>query len=184
MDLLRPALAACAGEVDGTGLVVFEADRPPNPAGAQELTLWLGEPPDGSLNAALLGFEEIVVVASIESSRAEMTEAEVRRLLSGEGTAEIWLPQPGLAMRDALDAFMGGAAYPPEAFLAPTAAAMVEAVSDSPGALGVLPAAWLTDGLKSVFTLGEMPVLALTEGVPQGKMRELIGCLQLSSGYE
>jgi hypothetical protein len=187
LDLLRPALAACAGEVDGTGLVVFEADRPPNPAGAQELTLLLGEPPDGSQNAALLGFEEIVVVASIESGRDALTDAEVRAFFAGQrswGTGEIWLPQPGLAMRDVLDAFMAGAAYPPEAFLAPSAAAMVEAVSDSPGAVGVLPAAWLTEDLKTVFTLGELPVLALTEGTPQGKLREVIGCLQLGSGYE
>ncbi len=189
LALLRPHLAACTGEIAGTGLLVFEADVPTLPAGEDEVTLWFGEPPEGVRNAALLGFDEVLVIASAEGGWETLTEAEVGALFgsgnplpSGAAT-EIWLPQPGLAVRGVLDAFLEGSPYPPQAFLAPTAAAMAEAVAGSEDAIGVIPAAWMTDELQALYTLGELPVLALTAGVPERNLRELIGCLQVNPVY-
>jgi hypothetical protein len=189
LALLRPHLAACTGEIPGSGLLVFEADIPALPAGADEVTLWFGEPPVGAREAALLGFDEVLVVASAGSRLETLSEAEVRALFGSGGppqsgaALEIWLPQPGLAARGVLDAFLEGSAYPPQAFLAPAASAMAEAVAGNPDAVGVIPAAWLTDELQSLYTLGELPVLALTAGVPKGILRDLIGCMQVNPVY-
>ena len=186
LNLLRPVLAACANKIPGSGLLVFEAAVPELPDSPGELTLWFGEPPDGNLQAALLGYDEIVVIASAGGDWDALTEAEFRELYSSgaaPNTAAVWVPQPGQAARQTLDAWLGGAGYPPEAFLAPNAPAAVDAVTADPSAVAVIPSAWITDELKEIYSLGELPVLALTDQVPAGMMRELIGCLQVNPVY-
>ena len=186
LDLLRPVLAACADAEPGLELLVFEAPVPERPDAAGELTLWFGEPPDEGLEAALLGYDEIVAAAAGGGDWDVLAEAEFRELFTEGGapeTAAVWLPLPGQTARTVLDAFLEGAGYPPEAFLAPDAPAAVEAVTDDPNAIAVIPAAWMTEELQVVFSLGELPVLALTDGVPDGQLRELIGCLQGNPVY-
>ncbi|HUF40222.1 MAG TPA: hypothetical protein VMN57_16995 [Anaerolineales bacterium] len=185
LGLLRPVLAACTAEIPGIGLLVFETPAPELPEGPDEMTLWLGEPPDDAPQAALLGTETIVVAAHASLGRDAFTEAEVRALFTeGGGPAfEVWVPQAGQVAREVLDAWLEGGGYPPEAFLSPTPEAAVAAVAADPGAVAVIPSAWLTADLSPVFSLGELPVLALTDRVPEGRMRGLIGCLQLNPVY-
>jgi hypothetical protein len=188
LNLLRPVMASCAAEIHGAGLLVFEAPVPVLPDGAGEMTLWFGDPPPADLQAALLGYDEIVLAAPAAADRGPLSDSEVRSLFGGKapadwGVVELWLPQPGQAAREVLDRFTAGAGYPPEAFLAPTPAAMIDALSGNPDAIGVVPAAWLTGELAIAYSLEELPVLALTDRIPTGIARELIGCLQVNPVY-
>ena len=64
------------------------------------------------------------------------------------------------------------------AHLATSAQVMQGAVDAMPGSIGILPRSLLNGGVTGVYKVATVPVLAITKSVPQGSLRELIGCLQ------
>jgi hypothetical protein len=71
------------------------------------------------------------------------------------------------------------------AYLVPDPEAMVEAVRADPGAIGYLPASWLTNTAVRSITLETevlhallQPILVISHHEPQGLERILISCLQ------
>ena len=82
-----------------------------------------------------------------------------------------------------MDERMGSTGYSPHAFHAPSTEAALTAVRDNPESLAVIPAAWMSPYVRPVYTLGDVPVLALTSGPPEGPLRSFIGCLQRNPVY-
>ncbi len=179
---LTEPLAACAPA--DTGLLFFEAHIPPLPEGAHTLTLWLGQPPEGVF-AAGLGLERISFIVNAQNPLESLTPGEARKIFSGEqgtwgdGTpVEVWLPLEGSAARQIFDQVFLSLPVSPEAYLSPSPAAAVEAVAANEGAIALIPEGWLTPAVKAVGPLADLPVLALTDGEPQGVLRVFVGCLQ------
>jgi hypothetical protein len=55
---------------------------------------------------------------------------------------------------------------------------MAEALTSDPNAVGILSRRWMTDGLREIFLVANVPVLALTPSEPEGIVRDLIACMQ------
>jgi hypothetical protein len=181
---LTEAVAACGQGIPDVGLLFSEAHVPPFPQGGGELTLWIGDPPEGSGFAAGLGLERIILIVNAQNPIASLPPAEARALLSGEqstwadGTpVEVWVPLEGSIAHWVFGSVFGSLPVSPEAFLSPSPAAAVQAVQENAGALAIIPAGWAA-GVKPLIPLADVPVVALTDGEPQGKLRALVGCLQ------
>ncbi|GAP20216.1 hypothetical protein LTAR_00404 [Leptolinea tardivitalis] len=73
-------------------------------------------------------------------------------------------------------------------WLAPAPKNLVESITNNPGAIGWLPARWLSNNLKEVAIEGidpgaqTIPVIAITPLQPQPEIQQFLECLQSSYG--
>ena len=156
------------------------------------IILWAGDPKDPDLFASYLGEEQILVIIHPDNPVKDLTGSEIRDLLNGNfrswsetgeelGDVSVWIyPPENEIQRLFTQAFMLGEAYSPFAKIAPDPAAMIEAVSADPGAIGLLPSLWADNSLKSTELKDpiRLPILALTPHEPEGVARELLACVQ------
>jgi hypothetical protein len=163
-----------------------------------EILLWDGEPPDPALLAYFLGKGQILVVIHPDNPVKDLTESEIRNLLNGRfqdwseagenlGEVSVWIyPPENEIQRIFTQAFMRGEAYSPFAKIAPDPAAMIEAVSAVPGAVGLLPSLWADSSLNTLELKNpiRLTVLALTAHEPEGVARELLACVQAAEEIE
>ena len=180
-------------------LGVFETPASALDIQQADLTLWLGEPP-GGVFAALLGREEILVILNPANPIDRISSADLRALFDGTVTnwqavggddreVVVWVyPQNNELQEIVESVILPGRQFSSHAWLAPDAAAMLEAIARDPAAIGVLPRPWLSEAIKPVEVdqdLRELflqPVLALAEKEPQGILREFLACLQSPTG--
>jgi ABC-type phosphate transport system substrate-binding protein len=150
---------------------------------------------DGYL--ALLGETEIKVIVNSSSTLQNLTLEEIKTIFRKGTTAsgqplQVWILQDD-EVRPNFDAVvLNGEEAASQARIAPDPAAMLEAVSSDPTAIGYLPATWLNDEVRPlVLDLGlesalsqklRLPILALAKVEPQGVSRTLLGCLQSPAG--
>jgi hypothetical protein len=73
---------------------------------------------------------------------------------------------------------MKGRPVTSSAKLAVSPQSMFDVLSSEPAAIGILPRNWVTGDVREVFSLGRVPVLAVTKEEPQGVMIDLVSCLQ------
>ena len=123
-------------------------------------------------------------------------ESELVQLFSGQITnwsalgredinVEVWVPLSGADHRVGFeDQFLNNARISPLARLAPSPPAMLEAVAQTPGSIGFLPAAWDTGELRSIALEISLPVLALAAKEPIGPAHDLLVCLQSEAGQQ
>jgi len=188
LEPLAPVLHACAQTDGGYEILLFYRLAPPEPEEADELSIVLGEPASLQEYPVLLGWEQIVVVTGSSRAATPSTPEAVKAYFSGQiagwpGGGEVitvWVPLAGSAARLALDAFMAGQGYAPDAGLAPNPRALLEVLEEDPDAIGALPAAWLTGEALAIeiFELVRLPVVVLSTVEPLGSARRLLGCLQ------
>ncbi|HEX5808502.1 MAG TPA: hypothetical protein VFY25_07530, partial [Anaerolineales bacterium] len=55
---------------------------------------------------------------------------------------------------------------------------MSDTLVNEPNTVGILPRHWKVGDSREVFTVGTVPVLAITTAEPEGVIEELIACLQ------
>lgn len=186
LDPMRPALSACSAAQEGVALLVFLRDDPAAPEGAEKLHIHLGYTQDGwEGDVYLLGYESIVAVVPQDSPFESLTRQELRSAFSGEmqaGQTEMWAPLPGTAAEAALLDLMKGTALDPDTFLAPNPEAALEGLANNPSAIAVIPESWLTEDVRAVLKLTDVPILAETAGEAGGAVRHLLGCLQRAGG--
>lgn len=148
--------------------------------------------------AAQIGEEQIVVVVNPANPLQELGEADLRALFTGR--VSNWnefvpsYPEPvqvwSYPESDELNQIFSTALWQSNApmllaYLAPDPFAMVEAISDNPGAIGYLPSSWLLDNSVNPITVSDALMRSLTQPVllvsiqePQDLARNLISCLQ------
>jgi len=193
------ALSRCARDIPGMVLGVFETPASALDIQQNDITLWLGEPPGGGF-AALLARQEILVILNPGNPLDKISSADLRALFDGTVTnweevggddleVAVWVyPQDNELQEIVESVILQGRQYSSQAWLAPDAAAMREAIARDPPAIGVLPRPWLSAAVKPVEVDVEMrelllqPVLALAEEEPEGIEREFLACLQSSGG--
>ncbi|HKJ28067.1 MAG TPA: substrate-binding domain-containing protein [Anaerolineales bacterium] len=190
-----PALNQCAAEIDGLEIQLNERY---SEFSEGDLLIRLGEPAQFTGFAAQIALEELVVVLHPSNPVGSLTPDEIRGLFSGQvsgwdtlGGADVlvnvWVPLGGDEARTAFDSrIMDGLPDVSSAKLAPDPAAMQQAVSADPYAVGYLAQANRLEAydLRAILPGVRLPVLILADRQPEGLTADLVACLQTGSGQE
>lgn len=194
LNVLRDEMNACMNGLAGAGLVVDEQSAPNLIPGESAAVLrWdvQGEQPAFS---AVIGQEELVVVAHPENPRDSISLADLQLIYSGglrewPGAGVQVAPYTYPAGDDVQLVFesviLNGAVVPDRVtYTAPDPAAVIEAVAADPLAVGFVPRRWMSDGVKELVVDGNeserrfRPLVALAESEPAGPARDWLLCLQ------
>lgn len=145
-----------------------------------DLTLRIGEPADLSTPAFQIDTEDILVVTHRESPLQNMTLEQVQTLFTnGDPSVQVWVYAPGEDVQEAFDqAVMAGRPVTSFARLASSPQEMSDVLNAQPNAVGILPRHWLAGSPRFIYSVGSVPVLAVTPSEPQGALKKLIACLQ------
>ncbi len=161
----------------GTASVLNRLDDP----AMAEIVLRVGEPKPLSSFAYQIDMEEILVVTHRQSPLNNMSVDEVRALFAGQGdpSVQVWTYSPGTDVQDVFDQLvMDGQPVVSSAILAPDPQQMSDTLNNQPNTVGILPRHWKMGNSRFIYTIPNIPVLAITQSEPQGKVKELIACLQ------
>jgi len=162
-------LFACANQQNI--LVEITAENP-------DILLRIGEPEILVQSSYQIGEEEILVMVNRESPIQNLTLLEVQALFAGQGDAAVWVYASGLDMQWVFDqAVMEGRSVTSLARVAVSPQEMSDTLNSDSSAIGILPKRWAAGNLRAVYSVGVFPVLALTNGEPQGAARTVLGCL-------
>lgn len=162
-------LFACANQQNI--LVEVTAENP-------DIFLRIGEPEVLMQPAYQIGEEEILVMVNRESPIQNLTLPEVQGIFAGQGDAEVWVYASGVDSQWVFDqAVMEGRSVTSFARVAANPQEMSDTLNSDASAIGILPKHWVAGNLRAVYSVGVFPVLALTNGEPQGAARTVLGCL-------
>ncbi len=175
----------------------------------QSSDIWirLGAPSDLRNFAVPLSEEEILVIVNPDNPVSDLSIPTLQKLYSGRvrswsevsavsenglGPVEVWTYSDDSEIRMIFDASVGAdqEALTGRARLAPDPAAMLEGVSSNPGAIGILPAAWLTEEVRAIRLSQTLraslrqPVVAFSSGQPGGALKSLLLCMQEGTGHQ
>lgn len=146
-----------------------------------DITLRIGEPD------FLIGFayqideEEILIVTHRQSPVQNLTLDEAQNLFAGLGdpSAQLWVYDSAEDVFGAFDQFvMKGRNVSSSANIAFTPQQMSDVMNGEANAVGILPRHWKAGDVREVYSVGTVPVLAITQNEPQGVVIQIIGCLQ------
>lgn len=154
--------------------------RSPDDQTAQ-IALWLGEPENLTTPAFEIDTEEILVVTHRQSPVQDLTLDAARALFSGQGdpSVQVWVYASDADVQRAFDQLvMAGRGVTSFARLAVSPQHMSDVLNAESNAVGILPRRWKAGEAREVYTAGALPVLAVTKTRPEGKVKELIACLQ------
>jgi hypothetical protein len=185
----------CTGEIAGTALVMQEVPASEIDVSQSDLSLRWGAPllPQGF--AAVIGEEELVLIAHPRNPLAGLSvddvnaiyNAEIREWPGRQGEEiQPWAyPSNEDIQQNFEQAFNVGEPLRENLlYLAPGPAEMIEAVSQSTTALGFIPRLWLNDQVKEIGVSdgGEdqnrFPILSLSQTEPAGMEKSWLLCLQ------
>lgn len=141
----------------------------------------IGEPNVLMTPAYQINTEEILIVTHRESPIQNLTLEEARMLFAGQGdsSARVWVYASDTDMQIVFDQLvMAGRSVSSSASLAVSPGQMSDVVNAESGAVGILPRHWIAGNVREVYSLGNVPILAIVKEEPQGIVKELISCLQ------
>jgi hypothetical protein len=164
----QPWLAKAYACAEGLGLVISYVNDPKN----AEISIRLGEPDSLTSPAYQIDNEDLLVVTNQEETRNLFTHPDFQ-------TFEIWVFAPGediqqVFSRETLD----GQVVTSLARVALNPQQMVTALGNDKKAAGLLPRHLLNDSMHEIFSIPDIPVLAIVKTEPQGLTREMLACLQ------
>jgi hypothetical protein len=184
------ALQICTTALPDSALIVEQVPADALDLEGAGLVFRLGEPAEMPAFAAVLAWEEVVLVLHPDNPIDALTREQIKNLFGGRVRSwaelggndlevQVWAEAEGSETRTAFDGqVMEGSPLGPQVHLAPDPAAVLSAVRAGRGAVGYLPRAWLTQDVKAIDLEISLPVLALADAEPQGPARDLLFCLQ------
>jgi hypothetical protein len=125
--------------------------------------------------------EEILVSTHRQSPLQNMTVDEVRELFAGQGdpSVQVWVYAPGEDVQQVFEqAVMQGRNVTSLARLVVNPQHMSDTLNNEPNTVGILPRHWKAGDSRSVYTILDVPVLAIVKKEPQGAIHAIIACLQ------
>jgi hypothetical protein len=163
----------CAGP---EGIVLNVVSDP----GQADLSLRIGEPADLEGSAYQIDTEEILVMTHRESPLQNLDAQQARDLFArGQEQAQVWVYASGEDVQQAFDRLlMGGAGITSLARLAATPQEMSDVLNAEPNAVGILPRHWKAGSAREIYSVGDVPVLALLPKPPEGALARLLDCVQ------
>jgi hypothetical protein len=168
-----PPLYDCAG----TSTIISRVDD----SSAADILLRVGEPKILTSPAYQIDAEDIWIVTHRQSPVQNLTLEEARALFAGQGdpSVQVWVFSSDEDVQQVFDqSVMAGLSVVPSARLAMTPQQMSDTLVNESNAVGILPRHWKAGDAREVFSVATVPVLAITQGEPQGVIKELIACLQ------
>jgi hypothetical protein len=147
---------------------------------AADIVLRIGEPELLSSFAYQIDSEEILIVTHRQSPVQNLTLEEARTLFAqGDPSVQVWVYASEEDVQGVFDQFvMEGRSVVSSARLAVSPQQMSDTLNIESNAVGILPRHWKAGDVRDVYSVGTVPVLALTQDEPQGVIKELITCLQ------
>lgn len=155
-----------------------------------DLAIRIGQPENLTIPAYRIGSEDILVIANNQNPIKLLTADEVRELFSGQivtwqedngstTPVQVWVFAAGEDIQQVFElAALSGSPITSTARLAATMEEMSQAIANDVNAIGILSRPWKAGNVSEVFTVPNIPVLALTPGEPQGAIEEILACLQ------
>lgn len=125
--------------------------------------------------------EELLIVTQRQSPVQNLTLEEARALFmrQGDPSIQIWVYAAGEDVQEVFDQFvMEGRSISSSAHIAVNAQQMSDTLVNESNTVGILPKHWKAGDSRSVYTIPNVPVLAITQNEPQGEIKRLIACLQ------
>jgi hypothetical protein len=168
-----PDFYSCAG----TSIVVSRVDDPMT----ADIVLRVGEPSFLDTPAFQIDTEEILVVTHRQSPVQHMTLEEARALFAGQGdpSVRVWVYAEEEDVQSVFDqTVMDGTRVSSSAQLAVNPQHMSDVLVNEANTVGILPRHWKAGDVREVFSVGIVPVLAITPSEPQGVIQKLLACLQ------
>lgn len=168
-----PEVYECAGN----SAVISRVDD----ASSADIALRIGEPALLTSPAYQIDMEEILIVTHRQSPVQNLTVEEARALFAGQGdpSVQVWVYASAEDLQEVFDqAVMEGSHVAPSAQLAVNPQQMSDTLVNEGNTVGILPRRWKAGDTREVFSVGTIPVLAITDSEPQGVIREVIACLQ------
>ena len=164
-------------ECAGTSSVISRVDD----LSVADIVLRVGEPPYLASPAFQIDTEEILIVTHRQNPIQNLNLEGTRALFAGQGdpSVQVWVFGSGEDVQEAFDqAVMAGGRVSPSARVALTPQQMSDTLVNERNAVGILPRHWKASDVRDVFTVGTVPVLAITNSEPQGIIKDLIACVQ------
>jgi len=197
LDWLRTDMAECTQQVAGLGLVVDTVSVPNQVLANADVNLrWSNQTTAGGFIFEL--GEDMLTLIVHPDNPVEAIEANlIKDLYAGQKT--VWSDTgdtPGAAVQPWVfpaedetqklfeTGLLANGQIVQTAKIAPTPAAMLEAVAKDPQAIGFLPTRWLNQSVKPIEILDFqnndllLPILAVTKFEPAGSTRDWLLCLQ------
>ena len=165
-------LYACAGE-HAVGL-----DFDPQDA---EISIQMGESQNLTLPAYKIGEEELLVAVNEENPIQIAAFEKLQGLFEGRGdhSVQIWVYSPETDLQQAFDSMvMRGRRISSNAKVASGPDQVFTELNMDVGAIGILPRHWIRGTVRDLYSVGFMPVLAVTREEPTGAGQTLLECLQ------
>ena len=160
---------------------VGTAIRVANDSITADISLRLGEPDLLVTHAYQIDTEEILVVTPRQSPVQNLTAEEVRELFAGQGdpSVQVWVYAAGEDVQRVFEqAVMQGRSVTSLARLATGPQHMSDMLNNQPNTVGILPRHWKAGDSRFVYTIPDVPVLAIVKDKPQGAIQTIIACLQ------
>jgi len=164
---------ACAPQ----GIVIRVAHIPAD----ADISLHLGEPDLVVTPAFKIDTEEILVVTNGRSPVQNMALEEVRALFAGQGdpSVQVWVYASGEDVQRVFEqAVMQGRSVTSQARLATSLQHMSDIINNETNTVGILPRHWKAGDSRFVYTIPDVPVLAIVTKEPRGATQAVIACLQ------
>ncbi|MFT3891664.1 MAG: hypothetical protein QM730_08540 [Anaerolineales bacterium] len=145
-----------------------------------DISLRVGEPQVLTVPAFQIDTEEILIVTHRQSPIQNLTLEQAQVLFSqGDPSVQVWVYAPDADVQQVFNqAVMAGRSVVSSAMIAVNPQQMSDTLNNQVNTVGILPKHWKVGDSRFVYSIPNIPVLALTKSEPQGVIKELIGCLQ------
>lgn len=146
-----------------------------------QVVLQIGEPEFLSSFAYQIDTEEILIVTHRQNPIQNLTLEEAQTLFMGLGapSVQVWVYASEADVQRVFDQLvMNGRGVAASARVAVTPQQMSDTLVSESNSVGVLPRHWKVGDVREVYSVGMVPVLALTQAEPQGVVKNLLACLQ------
>jgi hypothetical protein len=195
---LKDVFDQCTAEFANTALVMLETPAGMIDLDHASLSLRWGAGSEPAGYAAVLGEEQLVLVANPANPVESITLADLRAIYNGSlrnwpGTAlpngeviQAWAYPSSEDTQQIFELNLTNGETPRASavHIAPGPAEMLEAVAESPAAMGYLPRRWLDERVKEITIKGieaenlRQPILSLSNAEPAGIEKAWLVCLQ------
>jgi len=197
---IQDALHACALSLPESAIFFDQTPGSEQEFMEHDLVIWWGDKPAAVDYAYALNQDDLVVILNPENPKQELSKQELNALFSGRierwtdiGTLDqltaIWIYPEGNLLSEVFKLeILAGSGYTSLASVAPSPQAMLEAVESTPGAIGFLPRAWISQEVSVIEIEPALqsklnrPLLALTKTEPKAELQALLACLQTGAG--
>ena len=146
-----------------------------------DITLRVGEPDNLTTPAYQIDHEDLLIATNHESPVQKLTADDARALFAGQGQADaqIWVYSSGDDIQQVFAReVMQRTQVSSLARLAVSPQQMSDTLNAKKNAVGIIGRHWKTGTMREVFSLPNLPVLALTPTEPQGMVKQILACLQ------